>query len=206
MLKNVDNSTKLFLTGVVFLLMILYILVTSISDRNGTDYSFVEKYINSMGDNYKMTITTDNKDITYSRDKDVESFESVDFKNNNYIKYNNKTYIYKNDSLKEIESSEDLEDRYNYDINLIKKVIGYCKYRNPFEGIAVCTIKSSDYNKELQSLYGVGRLSEEDVILSFYYRKNIVDRMVFDYTDKKYNINVTDIGNINYSGILEMIK
>ena len=206
MLKNADNTTKMFLIGIVFLLMILYILVVAIGDDKKSDYSFIENHLKNLGDNYTLNVDVFDKKIIYSRDKDVEVFESTSFENNKYIKYNNKIYVLKNDSYKEIESNNDLVNRYYYDLDLIKKVINKCKYKNSYSNEIECTIKSDVYNDAILSLYGLGRAENTDVYINFYYEDKTVNKMIINTGNAKTTIEIDNKKVNDYSNIINMIK
>ena len=205
MLKNADNTTKLFLIGIVFLLMIVYILATTISDNKEIDYAFIDDYFNKISDNYTMGIKTSSKEIIYSRDKDFEIYESNNFENKLYLKYNNKTYIIVDDKLKEIENDNDLLDRYYYDIKLIKELLKHCNYKS-YRSEVTCRISADDFNKEFLSLYGLGRLGVDDVTILFNHSEDNIDKIVVNTNEDKYNISISNIDKNDYSNYQELIK
>ena len=192
MLKNTDDTTKLFLIGIVFLVMIVYILITSITDSKKVDYSFVSDSLNNIKENYSLDVKMKNKNIKYSNNSGIELFESKEFENNKYIKYNNKVYVYDKESIKEIENNNDLIDKYYYDMNLINKVIEYCKFKKSAIDSVSCNIKSDIYNKELSSLYGVGYSDETPVTLVFYYNNKIVNKMIGYYGNESVTISINN--------------
>ena len=206
MLKKTDDTTKLFLIGIVFLVMILYIFVTAIKDNKDVDYSFINNSLKKIGNNYTLNVSMLNKKIVYSRDKEVEVFESDDFSSNKYIKYNNKIYVLHNDIYEETINNNDLINKYYYDLELINKVIPYCKYYNNYRDEVLCKIKNDDYNNELLAQYGLGRSNDSDVEIDFYYKDKVVNKMTINYGEEEVNIEVDNKGNNDFSDLIKMIK
>ena len=206
MLKNMENSTKLALIGIIFLFMILYILFTSIGDSKRRDYTFIGDYLNSLNNNYSLDINIGIKSIKYSRDENIEVFESKSFDNNKYIKYDGKLYVYDKEKLKEIENNNDLIDKHYYDINLISKVIDKCTFKRTYDDNLFCIIDNDSYNKELSTLYGIGRTNDKNVVIDFYIKDKVVDKLNINYGDEKVDITIDKNANNNYNELLEMIK
>lgn len=206
MLKKLDDSTKLLLIGIIFLVMILYILVTAIGSNDKKDYQIISKFLNTMGNNYSLKISSGEVSISYSRDNDIEVFESENFTNKKYVRYDGKTYLYGIGKLKEAEPNNDLNDKYYYDMELIKKVFNYCKYSNAISGIVKCKITNSNYNNELQSLYGISRQNDKDIVINFFYSGKNVKRIMIDYDDEKYDIQIISLNKNDYKEILSSIK
>ncbi len=206
MLKKLDETTKLFIIGIVFLLMILFILFTSITDKKRGDYRFINEYYNSLKDNYSLSVKTEDKEITYFKDGDIELFESDNFKNKKYVKYDGKTYIYEDDKLYESLQTDDLNDKYNYDMELIKSVSDSCDYKKSMNNTAKCIISADMYNNTFQSLYGLGRLNNDDVVITVYYNEKSVNGFNIDYSDSKYDIKVKDTNKNDLKYLLELMK
>jgi len=182
-----SQSSKLLIIGIFFLLMIIYILFTSIQDNEVKDYSYINDYINSINNDYMLDVLNNGNEIVYYKQQNIEHYVSNSFENKHYIKENDKLYYVKDNNNVEIEFTNDLDNKYNYDLNLIKKVISHCKYSEIYNRIN-CTVTYDDYSKELLSLYGVSTEKKEDIKIFF----DIEDKKVKKLIMNNYEINILE--------------
>jgi len=206
MLKKLDDSTKILLIGIIFLVMILFVLVTSITDRGKKDFKFISEYLNTIGSNYSLEVKNGENIISYSKDDDIEVFESESFQNKKYVRYNGKTYLFGIGKLKESQTNNDLNNKCYYDMELIKKLTKYCKYKSVIPGTVSCKISNKNYNNELQSLYGISRQNDKDIVINFFYSDKNIKKIVIDYYDESYYIEITNLNKNDYKGIVNSIK
>ena len=209
---NITISPGLWVCISIFAVLVLLVIFVAddpvFNKEIEVDSVKIKSLIEGVKDNYTLYVTEtkgeSKKDITVTTDSKLKLYDGSFFGNNDYIVYNDKTFLMDIDTMTvtKTEDSEILKTPY-FDLDFIKKITSNCKYKFESRTVVNCEISFEDYLRDYNEYYGknidiVSFEETKNILVSVKYSNTAIYLINIDFTSAN-NIIDADSNTLNYS-------
>lgn len=240
---NVDDEVgkkkskiELCIYAAVFLLVLVVFAIGSQMEEKPTNNKPIEvstakesknviDLLSKIADNYSLVVKKYDNEVEskliYSKDKDIEIYESKSFTSEGYVKYNNNVYTLTTDKLQKLDKDE-TKNYFNskyYNMEFISNTIKASEKVDDTGAKATYKILLSSMLKEYNYIYETTYKTESDKYIEIIvnYSNEQIKTILIDYTymdelinknsnSLSYHISVSDIDNNDYSNFISLIE
>lgn len=198
MLDNKNSNFNLIVCGIIFFVMILFVLIVgnnttpTIQKDNTIDRVTTDEIIKSLNiNNYSLKVTklfnNNRSEWNYRTDGNIDIYDT---NNEVYLVYKNNKYLIDSETkeLNNIESIDYLIDNYT-DIKFIKNILSSCNFEYVTDTEVSCELNLNNYISSYNNYYGT------------MYETNNLDRII--YINIKHSNNNIYSMTLNYSSVYE---